>query len=372
MSKIDIQIVKNTQTFYNLRLEWSSLIKNSLTDSIFLTWEWVYSWWLAYSKDKQLYIITVRNGNNELIGIAPLFFRQAKYYKIPVLEFAFLGDKASDRHDFIVHTKYPQVYKVLIHHILNRKNWDIVRLEQVPEWSELATHEQFTKACVSEIASILPFVNIISHWETYFRGLSKKFRRDLKHKYNVLKREGEWKFNTSTNPINIEHELEKLIELEIASKKETKGYALFADSRARYFHKMFSIYCKDHDWLSISYITLNDNPISYLIGYKYNNKYLAYNMAYAPEYSHASPGKLLLHETIKLCFDKNLDEFDFLRGNTYIKQLWARKTRTNYRIVFFNRGVKAQLLKTAIFCIRPLIKEQLSQGYLKRLLGRKP
>jgi len=371
MNRVSTELIKDEQKFKDLRSEWGGLLKKSFTDSIFLTWEWLYSWWLAYSNEKDLNIICVRSEKNELIGIAPLFIHRAQYYRVPVVELGFLGDKASDRQDFIVDKMHPEVYEVLIGQILKARNWDIARLEQVPEWSALSSHEQFTKAYESEIASSLPFVNIASDWETYLKGLPKKFRKDLRNKYNILKREGEWNFEYFTNSEDLEIELEKIFQLEMDSKKMGAGYALFADIRAQDFHKMFSKYCLENGWLNISYLTLNGNPISYLIGYRYNNKYLAYNIAYVPEYYRASPGKLLLHETIKHCFENNLQEFDFLRGETYIKNLWSENIRTNYRIVLFNRGLKAKLLKAFVFSIRPIIKNQLSHGCLRCLLNRK-
>lgn len=372
MENINIEVVDcDNQRFKDLRPEWNDLLKRSYSNTIFLTWEWLYSWWLVYFKNKELNIICVRDDNNKLIGIAPLFIHETKYYKVPVVELSFLGDKVSDRQDFIIDKKHPEVYETIIGYLFTKKNWDIARLEQVPEWSLLLSHKQFNKAYEIEMESRLPFLDISLDWGTYSKGLSKKFKRDLNHKYNVLKREGEWKFANITNPISIEGELEKIFKIEMDSKKKTAGYALFADERARHFHKEFSKYCMENGCLSISYIKLNGSPISYLLGYRHNNKYLAYNMAYNPEYYRASPGKLVLHETLKHCFDKNLQEFDFLRGDTYIKNLWTEKKRTNYRIVFFNRGLRAKLLKTVVFGIRPIIKNHLTQGKLGRLIVRK-
>lgn len=372
MENINIEVVDcDNQRFKDLRPEWNDLLKRSYSNTIFLTWEWLYSWWLVYFRNKELNIICVRDDNNKLIGIAPLFIHETKYYKVPVVELSFLGVKASDRQDFIVDKKYPEVYETLVADIVKKKSWDIVRLEQVPEWSVLLSNTKFDRWRVTEESSVLPFVRIGSNWGTFFKGLSKNFKRDLKRKYNALKKEGEWEFINITNSADIEEESERIFGIETSSQKEGGGYAFFADEKARYFHKTFSKYCLENGWLNISYIRLNGTPISYLVGYRYDNKYLAYNSAYLPEYKRLSPGKLVLHETIKRCFHENIQEVDLLRGDTYIKNLWTEKKRTNYRIVFFNRGLRAKLLKTVVFGIRPIIKKHLTQGKLGRLIVRK-
>lgn len=361
MNKINIQTITNRHEFKNMRSQWNDLLNASHTVSLFMTWEWLYSWWSAYSNNKKLYIICARGHNNELLGIAPLFMRQTIYYKVPVTELTFIGDSASDRQDFIVDKRYPDVYAKMVSLLLKHPNWDICRLEQVPDSSALLSHTGFQNRCQTEYASSLPFIDISTDWDTYFRTLSKKFKKDLRNKYNILKKEGEYKFIHFTAFQDIDALLKKLFMLETNSKKMQAGYALFADLKAQQFHTIFSRYSTAKKWLAISYLLVNDTPIAYLMGYIYDSKYLSYNIAYLPKYHRASPGKLILHETLKYCFQKELYEFDFLRGETYIKHLWKAKNRTNYRVVLFNRTIRARLLRIAIFKIRPIIKHNLSK-----------
>ena len=143
MSRIRIESIKDEKDFKELRSEWNDLLQISVTNSIFLTWEWLYSWWLSYANNKKLNILCARGGNNELLGVAPLFIHKTKYYKVPVIELTFLGDGASDRQDVIINKNHPELYEVFIEHIISKKNWHTARLEQVPEWSGLVSLKQF-------------------------------------------------------------------------------------------------------------------------------------------------------------------------------------------------------------------------------------
>ena len=70
--------------FNNGREEWSALLNRSKSDKLFMSWEWLHSWWRAFSNnaDMSLYIIAAYNSNNRLIGIAPLFLSSVVSKKI--------------------------------------------------------------------------------------------------------------------------------------------------------------------------------------------------------------------------------------------------------------------------------------------------
>ncbi|MFC1864048.1 hypothetical protein ACFL1Z_08880, partial [Thermodesulfobacteriota bacterium] len=69
---LHVDILKPEQ-FSKLRDEWDMLLGMSGTGNIFLTWEWLYHWWMVYgNRDDNLFIITVRE-NGKLIGLAPFY-----------------------------------------------------------------------------------------------------------------------------------------------------------------------------------------------------------------------------------------------------------------------------------------------------------
>ena len=119
MNKVNIETICDIESFKSLRSEWDALLQRSFSNGLFLTWEWIYSWWMAYHSNKELNIICMRKNDNALVGIAPLFIHKTKYYKISVAELTFIGDLSSDRQDFIVDKKHPEVYKAIISSILS-------------------------------------------------------------------------------------------------------------------------------------------------------------------------------------------------------------------------------------------------------------
>src|SRR5262245_10401385 len=64
-------VVTGAREFGALRGPWTALLRESRSDCVFLTWEWLHAWWSHLRGDQALHLLLVRNGD-ELIGAAPL------------------------------------------------------------------------------------------------------------------------------------------------------------------------------------------------------------------------------------------------------------------------------------------------------------
>ncbi len=99
-----VEIIDDVAAFERLRPEWTRLLQASAADSLFLTWEWLFTWWKHLAGDRRLFILTVRSGD-ELIAIAPFARsapRVASILPLPSLEFLGTGTVGSDYLDIIV------------------------------------------------------------------------------------------------------------------------------------------------------------------------------------------------------------------------------------------------------------------------------
>src|SRR5712692_8540819 len=96
---MEIQRIEDVEAFRRLRTEWNDLLAASDADCVFLTWEWLFTWWKHFGAGLRLAILAVRD-RGELVGIAPLALRRRLGF--PVLEFLGSGLVGSDYVDVIV------------------------------------------------------------------------------------------------------------------------------------------------------------------------------------------------------------------------------------------------------------------------------
>jgi CelD/BcsL family acetyltransferase involved in cellulose biosynthesis len=67
---------------------------------------------------------------------------------------------------------------------------------------------------------------------------------------------------------------------------------------------------------------------------------LFYQSGFDPYWSNFSVGSVLLQIIIEKAFNKNLEEFDFLKGDEEYKKTWANRERKQYRIVVYRKTFK--------------------------------
>src|SRR5260370_22871563 len=96
--------IGHVSAFGALREGWGDLLQASAADSLFLTWEWLHTWWKHLAGDRELSILAARC-DGELVAVAPLCVRPRSLRglrPLPVSEILGSGAAGSDYLDFIV------------------------------------------------------------------------------------------------------------------------------------------------------------------------------------------------------------------------------------------------------------------------------
>jgi CelD/BcsL family acetyltransferase involved in cellulose biosynthesis len=58
---MQVEIITEESDFLALEDIWNPLLQNSSTDNIFLTFEWLSTWWRHFAQGNQLFVMVVRN-----------------------------------------------------------------------------------------------------------------------------------------------------------------------------------------------------------------------------------------------------------------------------------------------------------------------
>ncbi|MEM2144731.1 MAG: hypothetical protein QW279_05185, partial [Candidatus Jordarchaeaceae archaeon] len=135
---IKVTLVNKIEEFQDLRFDWNKLLSKSYSNSVFLTWEWLYTWWETFQEGKELMILSVRKEDEkELIGLLPIYIREDRLFglkKVRVGEFLGTGIVCSDYLDIIIRTGYEEmVIKELAEYLMSQKRkFDFLILSDIP------------------------------------------------------------------------------------------------------------------------------------------------------------------------------------------------------------------------------------------------
>ena len=129
-----ITIIEDPGRLLHLVDEWTDLLENSEQDCVFLTPEWLTSWWRCFERDDwTLRVITVRR-QSQLLGIAPLFSRPRTFGGLmshQSTEFLGTGVVGSDYLDLIVRRGEEGMVRVGLTEYLNREK-PLLTLSHLP------------------------------------------------------------------------------------------------------------------------------------------------------------------------------------------------------------------------------------------------
>jgi CelD/BcsL family acetyltransferase involved in cellulose biosynthesis len=167
-----------------------------------------------------------------------------------------------------------------------------------------------------------PLLELAGTWEGYLAGLDGKARHELKRKIK--------KANGVTlkdiQPSNIQ----MLFQL-MAQSVEEKEIFLNEDTMAFFKDLANAFYMKG--WLRMRAAAIDENILGIIFAFGYGRRVFLFNMGFAPELRHLSPGIVTVALDIKSAIEQGYHYYDFLRGNEDYKYRLGASKRHTVRII---------------------------------------
>jgi hypothetical protein len=304
----------------------------------------MYTWWECFKGNKQLFILTVHEENENLIGIAPLCMDKKKIGGITVLNYIkFLGTMpiSSDHLDFIIcQGRERETLEAIVNYLFQENIWDLCLLSNIPVTSLTGKYLREilgNKSFQSEISQVCPYIPLPTRIEDFHSSLSKKMRNRVKReRRNLYKKYKDvefviWKTLDSTNDA-----IERLFRLHQKRWALVQHKGTFVRNDVREFHKKIAGTFLSSDMLRLYFLRVRGNDVAALYTFKYKNVLFYYQGGWDPEWSKDSIGSILLNLIIEDAINKGYSEYDFLRGVELYKTQLADKKREEMDIFISN------------------------------------
>ena len=328
--------------FDALQAEWNPLLRRSRYNTIFLTHEWLSTWW-SYLGEGELWILAMRRPESgELVGIVPLYLFTPPQGERAGLRTLFLVGciEVSDYLDVIAAKGWePAVYRTLLRwlHSAAAPDWEVVDLCNLPQDSrtyrdmpELASAYGLDVQVLRE--DVAPQFELPLHYETYLNEIvDKKQRHEIRRKQRRAEREAKIDYILVQPADNLDAEMDSFIALQQASR-EDKAEFMTPEMR-RFFHAM-ARRMMDQGWLRLSFLSINGEKAAALLAFEYNRRYLLYNSGYDPEaHARLSPGWVQLAYAIQYAIAVGCQVFDFMQGDEEYKYRFGSHDYDVMRVV---------------------------------------
>jgi glycosyltransferase involved in cell wall biosynthesis/CelD/BcsL family acetyltransferase involved in cellulose biosynthesis len=359
-----VEVIRSTAAFAALQAEWNILLEASASRCLFLTWEWLFTWWKHLAAGRELSIIAVRSGSDrELVALAPFAIKTTRIAALPVrtIEFLGTGTVSSDHLDMIIKPgSEERAIRAVAEYLAGQSiAIKLVHFDRGSSFvSQLAAQLQSSGWTASETTLVrAPFISLAGQsWESYLDSLSGNDRRALRRRFGKLNKEFTVRIDEARTEEERARALSLLFELHEKGWRERGGSKAFSNPAVRAFHDEVSRLMLERGWLRLFVQWLDGRPAGARYGFRYGRTYYSYQGGFDPEFARQGIGILTFALAIRNSLEEGAQEHDLLAGDDEYKCRLAPQSRELGRMELYPPGVGWALYKQALASYRAIRK----------------
>lgn len=335
-----ILLVNSLTDFKNISDPWNNLLASSSSNSVFLTWEWLYTWAEYYLGEKKQLFITTIYKDNELIGIAPWYINNIRFgpFKLKRIEFLGAPETGSDYLDVITKKGKEKEVALVIYDFLFKDAlhlWDIFLFKDIPANSLFFLHflnifEEAGKYIEVQQGSFSPVLLLPKTKEDFFSSLSLNRRQNFKKELRMLNQQYSLKHvNYFSN--DIENAFDHFYSLYQAKWNKTEPIFFV-------FLKKFISITKEKGLVKLDILSLNDKNRAGILHLNYAGTDYAYLSAIDKTFEKKiSIGNIIIGLCIQDAIERKKSEYDLLKGHESYKFHWTNSGKRSLNIYYYQK-----------------------------------
>jgi len=346
--------IRELDNFEEMKDSWDILLEKSrVNTNIFLTWEWLSTWWKHFGKGRKLLILLVED-EQKVLAVAPLMLSEYKLLLIgKTQEVEFIGAPDSDYHDFIVIDKEAECLKLILAYLRsNIPHWNWIELKEVKETTGTMDAFQYLAPKLlgglkieERTCSICPYITLPNSFESLMNSLKTNIRHDLNRKMRKINRKYDVKLKKYGEAgFTVDAGMRTFVLLH-QKKWTSEGFpGAFGEGKRGFlnFHLDIAQSFAAKGWLGLYLLMANNEPIAAEYTFKYNRRMHCYLKGFDPAYSEYSVGNLLTMFLLRECIIEGFNEYDMMRGDHAYKFRWTDKYVRNYEVRFVRKDLPSR------------------------------
>jgi CelD/BcsL family acetyltransferase involved in cellulose biosynthesis len=360
--KSTVQVVCDHAGFAALAGEWDELVART-DDQMFYRHRFLRLWLEHFAPQANLRVLTQRDANGRLVAALPLMLQTARLHGLPVRELVSAVNVHSCRNDLLADDP-PAAARAFLRLLNTRADWDLLCLPDVPDGGRahaLVEHADGVGLPTGEWASLdSPYVPLPRSWEQLQKGLSAKFRANLRRRRRRLQEQGQVTLERIDHADDLSLRLDEGLLLESSGWKGRNGTAICQDPATLGFYTELARAAAASGNLALWFLRVDGRAVAFQFGLQHRGRYLLLKPAYDETLGDCSPGQLLTEDVLRDCIARGLTEFDFLGPNMTWKRDWTTHAR-QHRWLYVFRGARGRLLHSLKFRIGPMARAMVTR-----------
>jgi CelD/BcsL family acetyltransferase involved in cellulose biosynthesis len=365
------EINENSQ-FCDLKNEWNEVLNKSEDNNVFLTWEFLSTYWKHFEKGKQLKVLLLEDEKG-IVGIAP--FRQSRYNFGKILGYNVIEPLAYGGADYtglIFAEKTQECFNLVLNHLVKHGNWNFVYLFDLPGNSSIqkllpANSTKDVPKFELLPGRVCPYLPLPDSKELFMDSLDSKLRKDIRRCVKNLERDhGEVELKRYDQLGSIENAMDNFFRLHQKRWNSKFMTGVFNTQEIRNFYIDTANQLISKGWFALYFLTVKGKPIAAQYCIEYGQKMNYVLGGFDVEFSEYGIGNLLTFKIIENCIEKNLTEFDFLKGEESYKFRWTQQFRKNFGVRFVNNNFASSFINGSLGLLKQARVDRIFKNRLRR------
>ena len=325
---MQIEVITSLSDAEALRPEWEALLADAVKPSVFLTPEWLLTWWIAYGSDLDMYMIVVRDGGR-LVGLFPMAFSGSGLQG--------WSNDYTDRFGPIVARNGREAVEAGARHLVTvARPWPVMNL--LPLAKDSPATQWLTDALEAVGAGNRvttwfrsPIIDLPADGSALSEHLSGSFRGTLRRKTKTADGMGV--------TAEIRTDAAALSEaLDVASDTwaHREGTAIGSTGMNRRFYEGLASAAAGRGWLRIGLLRdAGGRAIAFELNLLRGGGAVNLKLGYRESAGEMSPGLVLRGRVIDALVEEGAETFDLLGSDESYKMHWTDRTVEHVRVRAF-------------------------------------
>ncbi|HEY8543767.1 MAG TPA: GNAT family N-acetyltransferase [Acidimicrobiales bacterium] len=341
---LTVDVVDRLDRFELLRVEWNEAAAAQLDPNVFLTWEWLATWWQhlgARHPGARLHVVTVRDEEG-LVLAAPLFRAEWGYgpLRAPVLHQ--VSYDAGDYGGVLLVRRPEEAVAAFLAHLadaLRHEARSVVLSRLTSDSRFLATlrsaleasdqpgqpgRRGLAAAVTPTTDSLCPYAVVDDDYDLAARRKRHRIRQRLAR----LAEAHDVVFAEHTGP-TLEDGLKRFVEVHRrrwdARADAMQGQLVDPDRQEFLLEAARELDAAGH--LRLTTLQADGTTAAANLDYEYAGRLYMFKTGFDPAFGRSAPGHLLVSHVFDLGLARGVREFDFLRGDEDYKRGWTNRER---------------------------------------------
>jgi CelD/BcsL family acetyltransferase involved in cellulose biosynthesis len=335
--RLTIQLCLSWDELNTFRDAWENLLLKNSANSIFLTPEWLGSWWQTFGQEKgrKLMSLVFLDQERQVTAIAPLFQESRLFPPVQVKTLRLLGAGSgdSDALDLIVQPGFEsEVAEAFLSWLSRNKVWDICSFETLASASSVADRllEALSLRGWRPTREDSPnfYIDLPHTWEAYLATLDTRFRPLLTRYPRRLQSKHRIRFFRCDRLQDLPSGLETLFRLhQMRWTKAGERGAFSNPMRRNFYFRMAEAFLR-RGWLEFWLLEVENETVAAQFCFRYGTTVYLLQEGFNPNYAAEKVGYALRAHVLQQMIQTGARRYDFLGGtDAYKLKFGARQSR---------------------------------------------